>query len=132
MFCRRNQWAAAKYPRELFYHSKSKAGGVLMHSKVRIVVMVIFLPAMTHICGKMIIASFRDRPFFGSSTRSNADSDSDTEDEDEEDEIVDDAVGWAYVGSHNFTPSAWGTLSGSAFNPSMNVSLPPTRGLFCS
>ena len=30
-------------------------------------------------------------------------------------------IGWAYVGSHNFTPSAWGTLSGSAANPSLNV-----------
>ncbi|CAE6429711.1 unnamed protein product [Rhizoctonia solani] len=26
---------------------------------------------------------------------------------------------WLYVGSHNFTPSAWGTLSGSGFNPSI-------------
>lgn len=30
-------------------------------------------------------------------------------------------IGWAYVGSHNFTPSAWGTLSGSDFNPILNV-----------
>jgi hypothetical protein len=29
--------------------------------------------------------------------------------------------GWCYIGSHNFTPSAWGTLSGSAFNPVLNV-----------
>ena len=38
-------------------------------------------------------------------------------------EIVEPAIGWAYVGSHNFTPSAWGTLSGSAFNPILNVSV---------
>jgi len=25
------------------------------------------------------------------------------------------------VGSHNFTPSAWGTLSGSGFTPILNV-----------
>ena len=30
-------------------------------------------------------------------------------------------IGWAYVGSHNFTPSAWGTLSGSGFTPVLNV-----------
>ena len=30
-------------------------------------------------------------------------------------------AGWAYVGSHNFTPSAWGTLSGTADKPSLNV-----------
>ncbi|CCO34571.1 tyrosyl-DNA phosphodiesterase 1 [Rhizoctonia solani AG-1 IB] len=28
---------------------------------------------------------------------------------------------WLYVGSHNFTPSAWGTLSGSGFNPSIYI-----------
>ncbi|CAE6507406.1 unnamed protein product [Rhizoctonia solani] len=28
---------------------------------------------------------------------------------------------WLCVGSHNFTPSAWGTLSGSAFNPSIYI-----------
>jgi hypothetical protein len=35
--------------------------------------------------------------------------------------MVEPAAGWAYVGSHNFTPSAWGTLSGSSFNPILNV-----------
>ncbi|KAJ7261616.1 hypothetical protein C8J57DRAFT_1232472 [Mycena rebaudengoi] len=29
--------------------------------------------------------------------------------------------GWVYVGSHNFMPSAWGTLSGRGFNPVINV-----------
>jgi tyrosyl-DNA phosphodiesterase-1 len=45
--------------------------------------------------------------------------------DEDSDEIVEVAppqpYGWAYVGSHNFTPSAWGTLSGSAFNPTLNV-----------
>jgi len=31
-------------------------------------------------------------------------------------------AGYAYVGSHNFTPSAWGTLSGTGFTPILNVS----------
>lgn len=31
-------------------------------------------------------------------------------------------IGWVYVGSHNFTPSAWGTISGSSFTPILNVS----------
>jgi tyrosyl-DNA phosphodiesterase 1 len=34
MFCSPNQWRATKFPRDKFYDSKSKAGGVLMHSKV--------------------------------------------------------------------------------------------------
>lgn len=47
----------------------------------------------------------------------------DTEDDTDDDiEVIEPAQGWAYVGSHNFTPSAWGTLSGSAFNPTLNVS----------
>ena len=34
MFCRKNQWEGAKFPRELFVESRSKRGKVLMHSKV--------------------------------------------------------------------------------------------------
>jgi hypothetical protein len=48
--------------------------------------------------------------------------------DDDSDEITEvippQPYGWAYVGSHNFTPSAWGTLSGSAFNPTLNVGDP--------
>lgn len=43
--------------------------------------------------------------------------------EDDDVEVVEPGAGWAYVGSHNFTPSAWGTLSGSGFNPTLNVSI---------
>jgi tyrosyl-DNA phosphodiesterase-1 len=65
---------------------------------------------------QMIIAMFSDKPSLKP---------------DVDDEIVvldsngndpSSVVGWAYVGSHNFTPSAWGTLSGSAFSPVMNAS----------
>ena len=34
MFCRRNTWEAAKFPRNLFCESRSRRGRVLMHSKV--------------------------------------------------------------------------------------------------
>jgi len=34
MFFKRADWASAGFPRELFHDSKSKRGGVLMHSKV--------------------------------------------------------------------------------------------------
>lgn len=33
-------------------------------------------------------------------------------------------IGWAYVGSHNFTLSAWGILSGSSSNPTLTVRFP--------
>ena len=47
----------------------------------------------------------------------------DSEDEtDDEIEEVPPGVGWIYVGSHNFTPSAWGNMSGTGFTPILNVS----------
>lgn len=94
----------------------------------------------------MIIATFRQKQhLFGSPTKASAApssssagkgkkkveviiiSDSETEtDTDNETEGGNAArskkpLGWAYVGSHNFTPSAWGTLSGSGFSPVLNV-----------
>jgi tyrosyl-DNA phosphodiesterase-1 len=66
----------------------------------------------------MMIAKFH-------SPKSSPDKDSDSDldpDVIEIDEDNDDIVGYAYVGSHNFTPSAWGTLSGSGFTPILNVS----------
>ncbi|KDR78204.1 hypothetical protein GALMADRAFT_245252 [Galerina marginata CBS 339.88] len=97
IFCRRKQWNAKSFPRRHFYDSKSKGGPVLMHSK-------------------MIIATLRENPLLG---RKNKDEPSDSEDD--EIEVIEPGVGWAYVGSHNFTPSAWGTLSGSSFNPILNI-----------
>ncbi|KAF8498085.1 phospholipase D/nuclease [Russula emetica] len=98
MFCRKRSWEAAKFPRTLFHESRSRRGRVLMHSK-------------------MIIATFLGA---GSSLDKDPGSDSDSD-------VVEvkgdqgDIVGYAYVGSHNFTPSAWGTLSGSGFTPTLNV-----------
>lgn len=40
---------------------------------------------------------------------------------DDKDSDVGKPKGWLYVGSHNFTPSAWGNLSGSGFTPNMNI-----------
>ncbi|CAE6445348.1 unnamed protein product [Rhizoctonia solani] len=39
----------------------------------------------------------------------------------EKEDVSDNPKAWLYVGSHNFTPSAWGTLSGSGFNPSIYI-----------
>ncbi|KAF8222342.1 phospholipase D/nuclease [Tricholoma matsutake] len=100
IFCRRKQWAAKNFPRDRFYDSRSKAGPVLMHSK-------------------MIVATYRDVPSLGKGKRPE---DSETEDDsDDEIEMIQPAIGWAYIGSHNFTPSAWGTLSGSSFNPTLTL-----------
>ena len=120
VFCRRKQWSAKNFPRGQFYDSKSKGGQVLMHSKV----------TSAHkcrgsfsniICTKMIIAMLQDNPF-SSKKRQEVDFSETEDDTDDEIQVVEPAAGWAYVGSHNFTPSAWGTLSGSSFNPILNVS----------
>lgn len=69
----------------------------------------------------MIIATFKDTSSSG--RKENQAQDSETEDDSDDDiQIINPAIGWAYVGSHNFTPSAWGNLSGSGFNPTLNVS----------
>ncbi|KXN83273.1 Tyrosyl-DNA phosphodiesterase 1, partial [Leucoagaricus sp. SymC.cos] len=101
IFCRRRQWAAKSFPRDKFYHSRSKGGPVLMHSK-------------------MIIAT-KQHISLSSGKSKRVASDTEDDESDEEVKIVEPAIGWAYVGSHNFTPSAWGTLSGSAFNPILNI-----------
>ncbi|KAI8996303.1 tyrosyl-DNA phosphodiesterase-domain-containing protein [Trametes punicea] len=100
MFCRRKQWEAANFPRELFHQTRSKRGRVLMHSK-------------------MILATFRDKQGTLDSQSSRASTA--TQEGHGGNEDSEPLVGWVYVGSHNFTPSAWGTLSGSGFNPTLNV-----------
>ena len=118
IFCRRKQWSAKNFPRGQFYDSKSKGGQVLMHSKVGFAQNRHGTPNI--FCTKMIIAMLQDNPF--SSKKRQEEEFSETEDDtDDEIQVVEPAAGWAYVGSHNFTPSAWGTLSGSSFNPILNV-----------
>ncbi|KAJ3481086.1 hypothetical protein NLI96_g7894 [Meripilus lineatus] len=109
MFCRRNQWDAAKFPRDHFFDSKSRRGSVLMHTKV-------------------ILATYRDTGFvMNGKTRAITPLSGSESDDSDIVEIKTDQhkgeklAGWAYLGSHNFTPSAWGTLSGSSFNPSLNI-----------
>ena len=69
---------------------------------------------------KMIIAMLQENALTAKRKRGEY---VDTEDDTDDDiEVIEPAQGWAYVGSHNFTPSAWGTLSGSSFSPILNVS----------
>ena len=75
----------------------------------------------------MILGTFREKRGTLDSRATNGAED---EDEDEDTEGQEKYVGWLYVGSHNFTPSAWGTLSGSGFNPTLNVRRPSSFFLF--
>ena len=96
----------------------------------------------------MIVATFREKPSLSSISKASSskgkqkrralshdydsDSHSGSEHSDDDIEEVDESqfgtdpsiIGWAYVGSHNFTPSAWGTLSGSPSSPVINVGVP--------
>ena len=69
---------------------------------------------------QMIIARLEERSSAHQRSSGNKSNDSDSDIE-----VVEPALGWAYIGSHNFTPSAWGNLSGTAFNPVLNVSHAP-------
>jgi len=40
MFCRKNTWEAANFPRNLFCESRSRRGRVLMYSKIMIAVFI--------------------------------------------------------------------------------------------
>ncbi|KAJ7691949.1 tyrosyl-DNA phosphodiesterase-domain-containing protein [Mycena rosella] len=93
LFCTRKKWDGTTFPRAAFHDSESRAGRVLMHTKV-----------IVHFLANMIIGSFTPN-----------------EDAEEEEQQSSDAAGWMYVGSHNFTSPAWGNLSGSAAAPVLNV-----------
>ncbi|KAF9491900.1 phospholipase D/nuclease [Pleurotus eryngii] len=115
MFCSRKSWEAPNFPRKLFHDSNSKAGGVLMHTKM-IIGLVKPASQSSH--------ASSSSPQKQTNRREENDFGSVEEESDDEVRIVQghkEAIGWAYVGSHNFTPSAWGTLSGSSFTPVLNI-----------
>ncbi|KAF9235416.1 hypothetical protein BU15DRAFT_89583 [Melanogaster broomeanus] len=132
MFCRTNQWGGAKFPRELFCDSNSAGGRVLMHTKM---IIATFRPKFTLFAGQSKADSKAKSTAQSSSgkgkskvivisdseTETETETDSETEPQEKVVEVQNEPIGWAYVGSHNFTPSAWGTLSGSGFNPVLNV-----------
>lgn len=74
-----------------------------------------------------ISSSFQSAPKFHSKkpSRHNEHSSSEDVSEPEVQEVKPEydisLVGWLYIGSHNFTPSAWGNLSGTSFTPVMNI-----------
>jgi len=109
MFCNKNLWEATNFPRELFHDSKSKRGRVLMHSKM--------------ILGTFNNTSSSSSSAAGSSRRAyRAPVDSEDEADSGDDEQAQSSIaGWVYVGSHNFTPAAWGNLSGTLSKPFLNI-----------
>ncbi|KAH0833851.1 hypothetical protein J3R83DRAFT_11017 [Lanmaoa asiatica] len=125
MFCRTNQWEATRFPKELFHDSISAGGRVLMHTKMIVATLRRISPLASS--SKFGFKAESTRPTTSDKGKSKVIVISDSETESESDipenapEAQKEPTGWAYVGSHNFTPSAWGTLSGSGFNPTLNV-----------
>ncbi|KAJ7153284.1 hypothetical protein C8R46DRAFT_1357181 [Mycena filopes] len=122
VFCRRGQWEKIRTLDDRagleMRDAKSRSGPVGMHTK-------------------MILATLRGPPRVDTDPEA-TDSDTDPEatDPDTSDvEVVEvkpkrseadeeerhKPHGWIYIGSHNFTPSAWGSLTGSGFSPVLTV-----------
>jgi tyrosyl-DNA phosphodiesterase 1 len=105
---------------------------VLMHSKVGIVESML-MRAQSNESLQMILATFSQRRSSGLNARGKSLNGKKQKrltggNDSEDDEIVElqegyeeDIFGWCYIGSANLTPSAWGTLTGSGFQPVLNV-----------
>lgn len=91
--------------KRLFHDANSKRGGVLMHSKVGTVYRYRGWPYW--LTEQVLIALFEEQPnLLGS--KDNSQDASGSKLKRKADELdKPDIGGWAYVGSHNFTPSAW-------------------------
>ncbi|KAJ7726217.1 hypothetical protein B0H16DRAFT_1593009 [Mycena metata] len=122
VFCRRGQWDKIRTLDDRagleMRDAKSRSGPVGMHTK-------------------MILATLRGPPQDDTDPEAtDSDTDPDATDPDSSDvEVVEikpkrteadeeekrKPHGWIYVGSHNFTPSAWGSMTGSGFSPVLTV-----------
>ncbi|KAL0567996.1 hypothetical protein V5O48_013998 [Marasmius crinis-equi] len=133
----RISWEDPKFPRDLFHDSKSRAGPTLMHTKT---ILATFIgkssssssfkattskpaakrpppkPSTSKATTQTRSSNGKQREILEISDDSVTESETESETEPESDEIqiIETAIGWAYMGLHNFTPLAWETLSGSA------------------
>ncbi|OCF43592.1 hypothetical protein I317_02610 [Kwoniella heveanensis CBS 569] len=98
MFCGK---AFNSVTKGLFYDANSKRGGVLMHTKMLI---AIFEPAENRLGIEKV----------GTPTKLKRKAD-------EMDIGSKDVGGWIYVGSHNFSPSAWGNVDVKKNPPTLNI-----------
>ncbi|KZT61887.1 phospholipase D/nuclease [Calocera cornea HHB12733] len=129
-FCRKMYWNKAGAPKQLFHNAKAKDGRVLMHTKMIV---------GTYRTGALLIP--RPTPLALPNGKGKGKEkvevivlDSDTEDEsvtEQEGSTTEDESGdvaekapeaWIYMGSHNFTMAAWGSVGGSILAPKLNIS----------
>ncbi|WVN85061.1 uncharacterized protein L203_100203 [Cryptococcus depauperatus CBS 7841] len=86
--------------KHLFYDSSSKRGGILMHSKI---IVAIFDPENQSLGSSSESTSLGKRKLLVSENDDNQ------------------VGGWIYMGSHNFSPAAWGTLDLKKSPPSVHI-----------
>lgn len=124
------KWLNADFPRDVMHRNPSKRGNIFMHAKT-----ICGILKHTHSVTKNKMAGKLKKAEDGKEKvtfTSDEDTDSSaTESEVDTTERVtekDVAGGWVYLGSHNFTPSAWGrftkTGSLSITNWELGVFLP--------
>jgi len=104
LFCNKASWEKANFPRDIFKDTMSKRLGVLMHVKM---ILGLFNSDSSIESSGSRLASCLDMPADGGA------------------ESNKDHVGFLYIGSHNFTPAAWGRLtwkSGSRLSSSLEIS----------
>ncbi|WRT67770.1 uncharacterized protein IL334_004743 [Kwoniella shivajii] len=94
MFCGK---AFNNTTRDLFRDSRSKRGGILMHSKMLI---AIFEPENNRLGIEKSPSKLGKRKV---------------------EELESEVGGWIYVGSHNFSPSAWGNVDVKKNPPTLNI-----------
>ncbi|KAK4689554.1 tyrosyl-DNA phosphodiesterase 1, partial [Tremellales sp. Uapishka_1] len=104
MFCGR---AYNSVTARLFHDANSKRGGVLMHSKVLI---ALFEP-LPNTLGFASSVNSNTSPTKGKRKAGNMDSN----------EADEDVGGWVYVGSHNFSAAAWGSVNYKKSPPTLFV-----------
>ncbi|OAV88247.1 hypothetical protein PTTG_01497 [Puccinia triticina 1-1 BBBD Race 1] len=90
LFCNKATWEKANFPKHIFADTMSKRAGVLMHVK-------------------MILGLFTSDSS-SESTSSTVNTSTGKPDRGDE-QINKDHIGFLYIGSHNFTPAAWGKFT---------------------
>lgn len=98
MFCGKG----FKNAKPLFHDAISKRGGVLMHAKVRPLLQTAFELTEQH-----LVALFQPKPRPLGFEKSNDPPKTAKRKASVMEDDVSQFGGWIYIGSHNFTPSAW-------------------------
>ncbi|EJU04821.1 phospholipase D/nuclease [Dacryopinax primogenitus] len=124
-FCRKQYWSKPNAPRKLFRDSRARSGRVLMHTKM--IVGTFVDPAENGAIASTPPATSLHKGKGRASAKSTVKvpepgSESDTDPELSDVEDMKNLVGWVYVGSHNFSMAAWGSVSGTLSKPKLWIS----------